>query len=267
MIQDKDGKEVTIKDILGYLTGTDINDDAKSVIDFAVYKVNDDKTLGDPEYYLVATDAIVTQISFMGMFTMVEVDFRNVGETILNQVLGVVNKFHSDVNSEQMMMISTITSFDENSTHVMSLVNPLICVRGFSVQGEASTLMQLVYATESIGFSINKVDYNQINAEIDREIYEMEASIITKESEVAAQESQPNEFDEMMQDAFGGDFAPDFGGVTTSEERFKGGDGVRVSGYKNRESNKDKSKTVRVGGSSSTKITGYDDEDENEEVK
>ena len=57
MITDKDGKEMSLAEVLSYLVGTDETDMAKSVIDFAVYTINEDKTVGDPQYYLVASEA------------------------------------------------------------------------------------------------------------------------------------------------------------------------------------------------------------------
>lgn len=48
MITDKNGKKIELKDILKYLVGTDEFDEAKSVIDFSLYKIKEDKTLDDP---------------------------------------------------------------------------------------------------------------------------------------------------------------------------------------------------------------------------
>ena len=61
----------------------------------------------------------------------------------------------------------------------------------------------------------------------------------------------------MMKDMFHPEFTPDFGGVTTSEERMKDKDSVEL-GTRNREQDK----TVRVGGNNSTRITGNEDEEE-----
>ena len=57
MLKDKNGKEVSLKDTIDYLTGTDDLDMAKSVIDFSVYPVKEDKTVGEPQYYLAAAVA------------------------------------------------------------------------------------------------------------------------------------------------------------------------------------------------------------------
>ena len=89
MITDKDGKEMSLSEVLSFLVGTDDMDMAKSVIDFAVYTINEDKTVGDPQYYLVAKEAIVTNISFMGPFTMLEIDFRNIGSEILLSLIQI----------------------------------------------------------------------------------------------------------------------------------------------------------------------------------
>ena len=159
MITDKDGKEMSLGEVLSFLVGTDDMDMAKSVIDFAVYTINEDKTVGDPQYYLVANEAIVTNISFMGPFTMLEVDFRNIGSEILNQVMNVINKFHTDINYDNLLMLSTITSLDKDATHIMSLANPLTCVRGFSAEGKSSTLVQMIFATDNGGFTVSYIDY------------------------------------------------------------------------------------------------------------
>lgn len=261
MIQDKEGNEVSLEQMLWYLTGTDENDDARSVMDFAVYKLNDDNTLGDPTYYLVATEAIVTQVSFMGPFTMVEVDFRNIGVNILNQVMAVIDRFHSDINTEKVVMVSTITSLDEKASHIMSAMNPIVCIRGYSQEGEGSTLMQLIYATDNVGFSFNKIDFVEIQAELDREFYEQESMLITQEAEAAGYDGV-SENDAEMQDMFNPEFGMDFDGVMTPEERFReNGEGgnVRVSGFKERDKDK---KDKRVGGNESVKITGYDEDKE-----
>lgn len=225
MITDKEGKEVTLKEILGYLTGTDEDDMAKSVIDFAVYPVNEeDKSMGDPQYYLIASEAIVTQISFMGPFVMVELDFRNIGINILNQVLNVVNKFHTDINYDSLIMLSTITSLDKNATHLMSLANPLICVRGYSIQGEGSTILQMVYATDNVAFHTYEIDYKQIDADIEREIKELESMQVSNEAMQAAQEiiDENNEIMSQM-------FKPEFGIRTPEDKKKQNDDNVRVT--------------------------------------
>lgn len=256
---DKNGKDIPLNEVLEYLTGTDDVDYPSSVMDFSMYNINEDKTVGDPTYYLVAVDAIVTQISFMGPFTMVEVDFRNMSSDIMKQVIGTINKFHSAINTEQVMLVSTITSLKENAPHILNLFNPLVCVRGYSEEGQGSTLIQLIYSSDNVLFSHNNIDVEAINAEVDRELYEMEAAIVSQEiQEAAAYEETDNENNDMMKDMFHPEFTPDFGGVTTSEERMKDKDSVRISGTRNREQDK----TVRVGGNNSTRITGNEDEEE-----
>ena len=61
MITDKQGKVVSLEDILNNLTGTDDADDAKSVMDFALYPIDEKQELGDPQYYLIASEASVPQ--------------------------------------------------------------------------------------------------------------------------------------------------------------------------------------------------------------
>ena len=206
MITDKDGKEMSLAEVLSYLVGTDETDMAKSVIDFAVYTINEDKTVGDPQYYLVASEAIITNISFMGPFTMLEIDFRNVGIEILNQVMNVINKFHTDINHDSLLLLSTITSLENDATHIMSLANPLVCVRGFSEEGKSSTLVQMIFATDNVGFTVSDIDYAKIDADVEREIQELEATAVTKEAEEAAQEIY-DENNEEMKDVF----TPEFG--------------------------------------------------------
>ena len=58
---------------------------------------------------------------FMGPFVMMELDFRNVGIQILQQVMKVIHEFHTDINSDNLLLLSTITSLDEEATHIMSL--------------------------------------------------------------------------------------------------------------------------------------------------
>lgn len=232
-------------EILSHLTGTDDFDVAKSVIDFAVYPIKEDRTLGDPEYYLVAAEAIVTQISFLGLFTMIELDFRNLGISTLEQVLNVVNKFHKDVNSRNLLMLSTITSLDRDATHVMSLANPLICVRGYS-EDEGTTLLQIVYSTDNIGFSEYELDFSKIDADLERELYELEALEVTNEAIAAAQEIISDEEKDDMMSAM---FKPEFGLRTPESKLKKNTDDVKVVGQE----------SVKVGSGNNQKISNYED--------
>lgn len=226
MITDKQGKVVSLEDILNNLTGTDDADDAKSVMDFALYPIDEKQELGDPQYYLIASEAIVTQISFVGPFAMVEVDFRNIGIQILNQVMQVINQFHSEVNMDNVLMLSTITPLDEHATHIISLANPLICVRGYSEEGNGSTILQLVYSVDNIGFMDNMVDYARVNAEIEKELHEVESYHVTDQNMEAAEEETNPEDAEMQQM-----FQPDFG-LRDTNERYKQGSSIRVAGEK-----------------------------------
>lgn len=256
MLKDKDGKEIPLKTIIDYLTGTDNDDMAKSVIDFSVYPVTEDKKVGDPTYYLVATEAIVTQISFMGPFTMIELDFRNIGVQTLQQVMSVINRFHSDINSDDLLMVSTITSLDHNATHVLSLMNPLVCVRGYSETGNGSTIMQLIYATENVVFSLFEIDYKQIDADIERQVRELESMQVTEEALAAAQEVVEDEYDDGIRDMF----TPEFGFKTTEDKLKKNLEGIRSS--TDRISSR---KNTRIGTSeelNEQEIESDDDEDE-----
>lgn len=227
MITDKNGKELTLDDILKYLVGTDDSDMAKSVMDFALYPITERKELGAPQYYLIASEAIITQISFIGPFVMVEVDFRNLGIQILNQVLNIINQFHSEINTDDVLMLSTITSIDEHAPHIMSLANPLICVRGYSEAGEGSTILQLGYSVDNIGFMENSVDYARVNAEVEKELHEVESYQVTGEALEAAAEDSTNPEDEELNQMF----KPEFGLRDTAEKYRKNGE-VRVSGEK-----------------------------------
>lgn len=260
MITDKDGKEVSLASVLSYLVGTDDTDMAKSVIDFAVYTINEDKTLGDPQYYLVASEAIVTNISFMGPFTMLELDFRNIGPEILNQVLNVINKFHTDVNYDNKLMLSTITSLQKGATHIMSLVNPLICVRGFSADGKGSTLVQMVYATDNIGLNVSEVDYDRIDADIEREIQELESTQVTAEAMAAAEEIY-EENNEEMKDMF----TPEFGFRTPEDRMKQQTDGVRVS-FGNETDKIESRKAAKVGSADESRIKGVREIEKDDDI-
>lgn len=225
MLKDKNGKEVSLKDAIDYLIGTDDLDMAKSVIDFSVYPVKEDKTVGEPQYYLAAAEAIVTQISFMGPFVMIEVDFRNVGTAILQQVMEVVNKFHSDINYDNLLLVSTITSLDKNATHLMSLVNPLVCVRGYSDTAEGTTILQMIYSADNVGFSTYDIDFDKMDADIDREYQELNAVEVTEE-EVSAAQDTLDENNEEMKDMF----TPEFGFRTPESKKKDMEENIKVSG-------------------------------------
>ena len=227
MITYKNGKEVKLNDILDFLVGTDDDDMAKSVIDFGLYPINEDKTIGAPYKYLVAVEAIVTYVSFMGPFTMMELDFRNADVLLINQVMKIVEQFHSDINGENLLMLSSITSLDRNASHILSLMNPLVCVRGYSESGKGSTLLQMIYATENV------------------------AAQVTAESMEAADEEIDDSNNEMMKEMF----TPDFGLRTEDEKRQDAMDGVRASYGSERESAKiEARKNARIGNAEKSKL-------------
>lgn len=246
MITDKNGKEVSLKSILDTLVGTNDLDQPKAVIDFSIYPITEEKTLGNPTYSLVAANAIITQISFMGAFTLVEVDFRHVGIQLLQQVVAVVSLFHKDINFKNVIMISTVTSLSHEASHIMSLTNPLVCIRGYSEEGQGSTLLQLIYPTENIGFSVSEINYEEIDAALDREVMELESADVSAEILSAAQ----NEDGESeMQQIFKPDFIPDF-----SEAESEKQESVRISGH-----SKNDIKVVKVD---NTKIKGVREAEE-----
>lgn len=251
MITDKNGKEVKLNDILDFLVGTDDDDMAKSVIDFGLYPINEDKTIGAPYKYLVAVEAIVTYVSFMGPFTMMELDFRNADVLLINQVMKIVEQFHSDINGENLLMLSSITSLDRNASHILSLMNPLVCVRGYSESGKGSTLLQMIYATENVGFSPFEIDFAKVEADIEREMNELVAAQVTAESMEAANEEIDDSNNEMMKEMF----TPDFGLRTEDEKRQDAMDGVRASYGSERESAKiEARKNARIGNAEKSKL-------------
>lgn len=222
MFTDKNGNEITIKDILQHLVGTDELDMAKSVIDFGLYDVKEDKTLGEMHYYLVAAEAIVSGISFMGPFTMLEIDFRNVGIGIMKEVMDIVKKFHQEINDKELILLSSITSLEEDAKYVLSLINPLTCVRGFVSETEGTTLMQLIYSTENIAFTEYEVDFEQIRAELGREAAELERIQVTEE-EIAEEQEK---IDELGMNEM---FKPEFG-IRDVQEKYQTEEGTRISG-------------------------------------
>ena len=239
MITDKNGKEVKLNDILDFLVGTDDDDMAKSVIDFGLYPINEDKTIGAPYKYLVAVEAIV------------ELDFRNADVLLINQVMKIVEQFHSDINGENLLMLSSITSLDRNASHILSLMNPLVCVRGYSESGKGSTLLQMIYATENVGFSPFEVDFAKVEADIEREMNELVAAQVTAESMEAADEEIDDSNNEMMKEMF----TPDFGLRTEDEKRQDAMDGVRASYGSERESAKiEARKNARIGNAEKSKL-------------
>ena len=206
-LEDKNGKEIELSTILNYLTGTNENDESNSVIDFSLYKIDDKRSITDSAFYLVASDAIVTQISFIGPFVMLEVDFRNIGIPILQQVMNAINKFHKDINTDNVLMMSTITPMNRDATHLMTLANPLMCIRGYSEEGSGSTILQLVYSVDNIGFIINDIDYDKIDMEVDHEIRELESYEISNEAVTAAEETLEDNVNNEMKEMF----HPEFG--------------------------------------------------------
>ena len=209
MLKDKNGEDVTLQEALNRLQGTDANDMAASVIDFALYPVKEEgEDLGNPEFYLVGTEVIVTRISFIGPFVSLELDFRNAGTGLLQQVMHVVNQFHSEINSDDVVMLSTITPLSLESGHTLTLADPLICVRGYSDTGSATTILQLIYSADNAAFSLYEIDLDALNADVDREIQEMESYRISNEAMAAAEEAMAeDENNEAMKSMF----HPNFG--------------------------------------------------------
>ena len=135
-----------------------------------------------------------------------ELDFRNIGVEILKQVMEEVNRFHTDINYDNLILLSSITSLDKDATHLMSLVNPLVCVRGYSEEGEGTTILQLIYSADNVGFSTYEINLDEIDADIEREIKELETINVTQE-EIAAAQFDIDENNEEMSEMF----MPNFG--------------------------------------------------------
>lgn len=206
MLKNKNGEDVELEDALAYLQGTDELDRAASVIDFAVYPLVDGKP-GDPEYYLIGTEVIVSMISFTAPFVTLELDFRNAGINLLQQVMSVIRKFHNDMNSRDLLMISTITPLSRDAEFTLTLVNPLISVRGFSDTGNASTILQLGYSAQNAIFNIYDIDFEALDAEVNRELLEMESYKVTNEALEAAESIMDDDNNEQMKSMF----KPEFG--------------------------------------------------------
>ena len=250
-----------LKEVIAPLTGTDDDDMAKSVIDFGLYDINEDKTLGDAQFYMVASEVIITSIAFIGPFTMMELDFRNVGYGMLQQIMGVISRFHENINSSAIMLLSTITSLEHDAKYVLSLANPLTCVRGYSDEGEGTTILQLIYATDNIAFTEYEIDFDKVDADIEREVRELEAMSVTSEEVAAAQETIDEiENNEEMKEMF----KPEFGFRTPLDKMKRNtSDGIRVSNGSDvtRVHKRDLS---MVGDSDKNRVSSIHDTDEEE---
>ena len=173
--------------------------------------------------------------------------------------MNVINKFHTDINYDNLLMLSTITSLDKDATHIMSLANPLTCVRGFSSEGKSSTLVQMIFATDNVGFTVSDIDYTKIDADIEREIQELEATSVTKEAEEAAQEIYDENNEEMKNV-----FTPEFGFRTDADRRERQVSGVRTS-FGNETDIVESRKATKIGSANDARIKGVRETDEDDE--
>lgn len=156
-------------------------------------------------------------------------------------------------------MAMLVTSLDKDATHIMSLANPLTCVRGFSSEGKSSTLVQMIFATDNVGFTVSDIDYTKIDADIEREIQELEATSVTKEAEEAAQEIYDENNEEMKNV-----FTPEFGFRTDADRRERQVSGVRTS-FGNETDKVESRKATKIGSANDARIKGVRETDEDDE--
>ena len=107
----------------------------------------------------------------------------------------------------------------------MSLFNPLVCVRGYSDTAEGTTILQMIYSADNVGFSTYDIDFDQIDADIEREYQELNTVDVTEE-EVAAAQDILDENNEEMKDMF----TPEFGFRTPESKKKDMDESVKVSG-------------------------------------
>lgn len=249
MFKNKNGEKITLGQVLGMLKGRDEDGDAASVMDFGIYDVLSDKNIGDAHFYMVATEAVIEKISFVGPFTMVELDFKDAGLDVLRHVMRAVADFHNYSEEPERILLSTVVSLNPDATYSISFANPLICVRGFKEETEAATTLQLVYATDNVVFAECEVDMDTIQAEIDRETAEMARRFVNDEA--VEEEAEVLEvIEEMSYGNEGEMFVPDFA-VRTSGEKFRdvAVNNTRVSGQQKANVKvSDTNKNVRIAG-------------------
>ena len=85
----------------------------------------------------------------------------------------------------------------------------------------------MIYSVDNVGFSTHDIDYSKIDADVDREIAELEAMEVTEEEVAAAQEIYDNN-NETMKEMF----TPEFGLRTPESKMKERTKDVRVSGEK-----------------------------------
>ena len=249
IFKNKKGEDITLGQVLGMLKGRDKDGDAASVMDFGVYDVLGDKNVGDAHFYMVATEAVIEKISFVGPFTMVEIDFKDAGLDVLRHVMRVVSDFHNYTEEPERILLSTVVSLNPDATYSISFANPLICVRGFKEETESATTLQLVYATDNVVFAECEVDLDTIQAEIDRETAEMAREFVNND-EVEEEKEILKIIEGMSYSNEGEMFVPDFA-VQTSSEKFRNAaeNDTRISGRKKVDVKvSDANKNVRISG-------------------
>ena len=107
----------------------------------------------------------------------------------------------------------------------MSLVNPLVCVRGYSDTAEGTTILQMIYSADNVGFSTYDIDFDKMDADIEREYQELNAVEVTEE-EVSAAQDTLDENNEEMKDMF----TPEFGFRTPESKKKDMEENIKVSG-------------------------------------
>lgn len=181
----------------------------------------------------------------------VESEFANAGSCIdINSVEPDISNVYTTEPGEYEV---------KYATHIMSLANPLTCVRGFSSEGKSSTLVQMIFATDNVGFTVSDIDYTKIDADIEREIQELEATSVTKEAEEAAQEIYDENNEEMKNV-----FTPEFGFRTDADRRERQVSGVRTS-FGNETDKVESRKATKIGSANDARIKGVRETDEDDE--
>lgn len=241
-----------IENITQMFVGTDDDDYPVGVMDFGVYELTENGDIGKQEYYIAATDTIISRIQFYGPLTTIELDFRDSGVGLLRQIAKKIDEVQAE--KRNLIILSQIASILPESEYVMSLLNPVSCVRGCTAEGQPSPILQLIYNTADIQFHKVEYDIATLQAEANREASEMFRQDISDEDIEEAQaiiDEQEDEkaADEEMSEAFSPTFGMDMDKVRSTSEKFSGGkSGAKITG------NADKA--IKVSGSNRERVEG-----------
>ena len=121
------------------------------------------------KYHCSFVSAKINMISFVGRFTVVEIDFMNPHSTWIKKCLDLINEFHAITDkSEYVCVFTVINRYNSVNMH-FSLANPLICSQGYSQESKANTLVHLVFDADLVNLLPNDIDYDAIRASAYRE--------------------------------------------------------------------------------------------------